>query len=141
MWALLSACGSGEEKEYDGQRPSGPVLYTLPVAEGQNETVTLDGETVSVRAGKPWDTHEVRVELLGTQSILHVSIFENQREDWRRYMETLEGERIVVRIKDVDLMILDAGLALKPEGMWRIGPRATAEPRAQELLRRMAARD
>ena len=138
---LVSACGKSGDGEYDGNRPSGPILYTLPVAEGQSETVTIDGETVSVRVPKPWDTDEIRVELLGNQSILHVSIYEELHEEWRRYMSALDGERFVVRIKDVDLMILEANRGLKPVGMWQIGPRESAEPRAQELLSRMSARD
>lgn len=121
-------------------RPVGATLWTFPVLENGQEEITIDGRTVKVGTGRAWATESVRVDLMGTQSLLGYRFAEVEKADWLIYAGFLKDKEFVVRIADVDLMILEGGPQIKAEGLWLIGPRASAEPRAQELLKRLAAK-
>ena len=134
----LPSCGNSESDE-DVIGPVGPTLWTLPVRENGKEEITIDGRTVKVGVGRSWDTESIRVDLMGTQTLLGYRFAEFEQADWLTYAGFLKDKEFVVRIADLDLMILEGGPQLKAEGLWLIGPRASAEPRAQELLKRLAA--
>jgi hypothetical protein len=134
----LSSCGNAGSGEL-AKRPVGPTLWTLPVLDFGKEEITIDGRTVKVGVARAWETESIRVELMGTQSLLAYHFAEVERTDWLTYASFLKGKEFVVRITDLDLMILEGGPQLKSEGLWLIGPRTTAEARAQELLKRLAA--
>ena len=134
----LPSCGNGESNEL-AKRPVGPTLWTVPVLENGKEEVTIDGRTVRVGTARSWETESVRVDLMGTQSLLGYRFAEFEQADWLTYASFLKGKELVVRIADLDLMILEGGPQLKAEGLWLIGPRESAEERAQELLKRLAA--
>lgn len=134
----LGSCG-GEEADGDGDlRAGGPVIWTMPVQDNGKESVTLDGRTVAVGTARGWETVEAAVEMMGTETLLRVELAEHELHDWGVYASALRDQEMVIRIADVDLMILAGGPQLKAKGLWRIGPRETAEPRAQELLRRLS---
>jgi hypothetical protein len=120
------------------ERPVGPTLWTIPVLENGKQKITIDGRTVRVGTARSWETEWVRVDLMGTQSLLGYRFAEVEHADWQTYVSFLAGKEFVVRIADLDLMILEGGPQLKAEGLWLIGPRETAEVRAQELLNRLA---
>lgn len=138
----LPSCGDSESEARPGVEtapPVGATLWTLPVLESGKEQITIDGRTVKVGTGRAWDTEFVRVDLMGTQSLLGYRFAEFERADWLTYAGFMKDKEFVVRIADLDLMILEGGPQIKSEGLWLIGPRASAEPRAQELMKRLAA--
>jgi hypothetical protein len=133
----LPTCGKAESEE--SSKPSvGPTIWTIPVLENGKEEITIDGRTVRVGTARGWETESVRVELMGTQSLLAYRFAEFGQADWRTYTSFMKDKEFVVRIADLDLMILAGGPQQKAEGLWLIGPRESAEERAQELLRRLA---
>jgi len=131
----LAGCGQGSEGP---AAADGPVIWTLPVQENGKESVTIGDRTVKVGVGRGWETVEAAVEMMGTETLLRVEISERELADWGVYSSALRDQEMVIRSADVDLMILQGGPQLKGKGLWRIGPRETAEPRAQEMLRRLA---
>lgn len=133
---LLAACGKGEGNAERGA--SGPVIWTLPVQDNGKESITIDGRTVSVGTARGWETVEAAIEMMGTETLLRVELTERELHDWGVYSSALRDQELVIRIADVDLMILEGGPQLKSKGLWRVGPRETAEPRAQEVLKRLA---
>ena len=100
--------------------------------------VIVGDRTVRVRTGRGWETTKVLVEMMRTETLLRVELSERELADWGVYSSALRDQEMVIRIAGVDLMILEGGPQLKAKGLWRIGPRETAEPRAQELLKRLA---
>jgi hypothetical protein len=138
-FALLASCGNSGS-ELSAGSTLGPTIWTLPVLENGKEEITIDGRTVKVGTARGWETELVRVDLMGTHSLLAYRFAEHERADWQTYASFLRGKEFAVRIADLDLMILEGGPQLKAEGLWSIGPRASAEPRAQELLKRLAAK-
>ena len=136
----LAACGDATGPADDPSlRADGPVIQTLPVLPRGAEEITLDGRTVRVGTARSWESDAVQVEMLGTTTLLQVDLADHELADWRVYASALQGQEFVVRIAGLDLMILQGGTQVQPEGLWPIGPRDSAEPRAQELLRRLAA--
>lgn len=130
--------GCGDRESGAGEQAVGPVIWTVPVQENGSESVTIGDRTVKVGTPRGWETVEVAVEMMGTETLLRVELDERELQDWGVYASALRDQEMVIRIADLDLMILAGGPQLKGKGLWRIGPRETAEPRAQELLRRLA---
>lgn len=141
-WLLIllvccaAACGGGEHGESSAQ---GPTLWTLPVLPNGAEEITLDGRTVKVGVARPWETESLRFEFMGTETLLDVRLAEGERRDWAAYQDGLVDGELVVRIADVDLMILEGGPKLKAVGLWSVGPRETAEARARQAMAQMAS--
>lgn len=131
----LPGCGQGSDEPAPAD---GPVIWTLPVQENGKESVTIGDRTVKVGVGRGWETVEAAVEMMGTETLLRVELSERELANWGVYSSALRDQEMVIRIAGVDLMILEGGPQLKGQGLWRIGPRETAEPRAQEMLRRLA---
>lgn len=135
--ALGGLAGCGQESEGPAAA-DGPVIWTLPVQENGKESITISDRTVSVGVGRGWETVEAAVEMMGTETLLRVELAERELHDWGVYASALRDQEMVIRIADVDLMILAGGPQLKAKGLWRVGSRETAEPRAQELLKRLS---
>lgn len=135
---LFPGCGDTATGP-DFAPPVGATIWTLPVLASGSEAVTIGDRTVQVGTARGWETESVRVDLMGTQSLLGYRLAEFEHADWLTYMGFLKDKEFVVRIADLDLMILQGGPQIKTEGLLLIGPRQSAEPRARELMKRLAS--
>jgi len=131
---LLVACQPAASKA-SASGAAGPVIWTIPVVDSGGESeLAWEGQTLQLATARSWPSDSVAVEFLGTESLLQVDLADDEIANWSVYSQALHGSKLLVRIADVDVAVLDMHRDLPAEGLWPLGPRETAEPRGRALM-------
>lgn len=112
----------------------GPVIWTIPVVTGQGgSSMEWQGQTLQLGTGRSWPTDSLAVRAEGDGPQLLVDLGDSEAANWSVYSRALHGTQVLLRIADIDLVVLEMQRDWPAEGVWPLGGDEQAKQRLAEL--------